>query len=226
MPPFVHTTSPPVLSVPRQPSPLSFSGRTAEQFFLPTTNTSQPLPSTVTADSISLAASTVGSTAPLIQRPRREASLASPSPRPSSPSRIEALVPTGLLPDSLLCRSTFSALEHSATILKRLSKAVLASTSIYLDFLEQFEKIEDDLMTNLSELGRWLEGGYGLSESVWEVEGGIRKMRNQQRRREREELESMVEHSLIAVKTELKRTGLAGGGAQTRFEVRLVRSDW
>ena len=206
----VHGTTPPVLSALRQPSPLSFSGSTEEEFIFSPADKSHLSPSTYIA---------VGEVTPIVQRPSRKPSLASPSPKPPSPSRIEALIPTELLPDSLLCRSTFSALERSATTLKRLSKAVLASTSIYLAFLEQLEKVEDDLMANLSELGRWLEGGYGLSENVWEAEGGIRRMRKQQRRREREELEFMVEHSLTAVKAELKRNGLAGGGAQARFEV-------
>ena len=74
-------------------------------------------------------------------------------------------------------------------------------------------------MANLGELGRWLEGGYGLNGGIWVPDGGIRQMTRQKRRRERDELEIMVEHSLKATKAELKRQGLAGGGAQARFEV-------
>lgn len=80
-------------------------------------------------------------------------------------------------------------------------------------------------MSDLAELGRWLEGGYGLNGTIWEPEGGIRKVRRQRRRKEREEVEIMVEHSLKAAKAELKRHGLAGAGAQARFEVCSVEEE-
>lgn len=129
-------------------------------------------------------------------------------------------VPVEPLPDSLLLRSTFNALENSTSTLKRLSKSVLASSTAYLALLEQVERAEADLFSHLGQLGKWLEAGYGLSGfSIWDDEVGIRKVRLDARRREREEIEVMVEHSLRTVKGELKRNGLAGGNAQAKFEV-------
>jgi len=124
------------------------------------------------------------------------------------------------MPDSILCRSTFAALEHSAGTLKRLAKHVVAQASSVLALLEQLETAEDELMVALGELGRWLEGGYGVTGDVWDAEGGIRKVASERRRRDREDLEVMVIHSLEAVKGEIKRQGLAGHGAQAKFEVR------
>lgn len=132
-------------------------------------------------------------------------------------------VPTDPMPDSLLTRSTFAALEHSAGTLKRLAKHVLASSSTMFALLEQLESAEDDLLMHLGELGRWLEGGYGVTGEVWDSDGGIRKVAREKRARDREELEVMVSHSLEAVKGEIKRQGLAGHGAQTKFEVSKTR---
>jgi len=96
----------------------------------------------------------------------------------------------------------------------------LASSTAYLALLEQVERAEADLFSHLGQLGKWLEAGYGLSGfSIWDDEVGIRKVRLDARRREREEIEVMVEHSLRTVKGELKRNGLAGGNAQAKFEV-------
>ncbi len=134
-----------------------------------------------------------------------------------------ASVPSEPLPDSLLCRSTFTALEHSAGTLKRLAKHVLDRSSEVLGLLEQVEKAEDEMLAALGTLGRWLEGGYGVKGDVWEDTVGMRKVAREKRRREREELEVMVVHALEAVKGEIKRQGLAGNGAQTRFEVRRHR---
>ncbi|BEI89051.1 uncharacterized protein CcaverHIS019_0204130 [Cutaneotrichosporon cavernicola] len=122
------------------------------------------------------------------------------------------------LPDSLLCRSTFAALEHSAGTLKRLSKHVLDHSSEVLGLLEQVEKAEDEMLAVLGTLGRWLENGYGVKGEVWEDTVGMRKVAREKRRRQREELEVMVVHAVEAVKGEIKRQGLAGNGAQSRFE--------
>lgn len=88
---------------------------------------------------------------------------------------------------------------------------------------EQLEKAEDDLFGALGELGRWLETGYGLQtdrqkSGVWDQDG-IRKVNREKRRREREEMDVRVEQGLKDVKAHLKRRGLAGGGAQTKYEV-------
>jgi hypothetical protein len=109
-------------------------------------------------------------------------------------------------------------LEYSTTTLKRFTKTVLTATSTYITLLEQVEKAEDEVFAALGELGRWLESGYGITGDIWE-DDGIRKIRRESRRREREEVEVRVENGLKAVKVELKRNGLAGGGAQTNFEV-------
>lgn len=73
----------------------------------------------------------------------------------------------------------------------------------------------------MGELARWLESGYGIAGgvSIWDDEIGIRKVRRESRKREREEMVVMVDHGIRAVKGELKRNGLAGYGAQARFEV-------
>lgn len=134
-------------------------------------------------------------------------------------SAVPPCVPTEPLPDSLLCRSTFTALEHSAGTLKRLAKSVLTSTTAVMALLEQLETAEDELLSHLGELGRWLEGGYGVTGDVWDSDGGIRKVAKERRVREREELEVMVGHSLEAVRVEIKRHGLAGGPAAVKFEV-------
>ena len=131
-----------------------------------------------------------------------------------------AEVPVELMPDSLFCRSTFSALEHSAGTLKRLAKHVLTSTATVRALLEQLESAEDELLAGLGDLGRWLEGGYGVTGDVFDEDSGIRKVARERRAREREELEVMVAHHLEAVKSEVKRQGLAGAGAQAKFEVR------
>ena len=44
--------------------------------------------------------------------------------------------------------------------------------------MDQVSAAEDDVLRALGELGRWLEGGYGLHESaIWDDHRGIRKMR-------------------------------------------------
>jgi hypothetical protein len=127
-----------------------------------------------------------------------------------------------LLPDSLLLRSTFAALEHSASTLKRLSKSVLASTTSYLALLQQLEAVEDELFGDLGELGRWLEGGYGINDGqVWDG-AGIRKVRKDARAKEKAEIEVMVQQAVRSVKVDLKRNGLAGAGAQGKFEVSFL----
>lgn len=158
---------------------------------------------------------------PLQPSPSLASSSTSSTPSVTShpPSAAAAAVPSEPLPDSLLCRSSFAALEHSAGTLKRLAKVVLDRSTEVMALLEQVEKAEDEMLASLGELGRWLEGGYGVKGDVWEDNTGMRKVARDKRRREKEELEVMVVHSLEAVKGEIKRQGLAGNGAQARFEV-------
>ncbi|WVQ98149.1 hypothetical protein IAU59_005271 [Kwoniella sp. CBS 9459] len=222
-------TSPPVLPTPRQPSPLSFSSTGNDEPPSPPTPASSFLGQGSNSSSSSNKAPRAGGstlTTPTITHgPSFTASpVASPSAAssssPSSFSKPEALVPVQPSPDSLLLRSTFTALEHSTSTLKRLSKSVLTTASVVNTLAEQLEKAEDDLFAALGDLGRWLENGYGIQArgSIWESEGGIRKVNKEKRRREREEREVWVEHGLKAVKAELKRKGLAGHGAHTKFE--------
>lgn len=144
-------------------------------------------------------------------------------PASSSPHlQPHAPIPINPMPDSILSRSTFAALEHSAGTLKRLAKHVVTQASSVLALLEQLDSAEDELMVALGELGRWLEGGYGVTGDVWDAEDGIRKVASERRRRDREDLEVMVIHSLEAVKGEVKRQGLAGHGAQAKFEVTWI----
>lgn len=224
--PSALSSSPPVLPIPRQPSPLSFSSVSIQEPPSPPASSSSHIVSGVSlssspASSRALHSATSGPSQPNLTT-RRLSQQISPAARTSAHPRIDGL-PIEPLPDSLLLRSTFNALDHSAATLKRLSKAVLSATSTYLALLEQVEKAEEDVFAQLGELGRWLESGYGVSGgSVWDDERGIRQVRKDARRREREEMEIMVEHGVRAVKGELKRNGLASGGAQARFEVGIT----
>ncbi|WWD21573.1 hypothetical protein CI109_106059 [Kwoniella shandongensis] len=216
------SSSPPLLPVPRQPSPLSFSSVGIDDPPSPQTPASSLLVAGGDgASSLSSASSS------RIRQTSRAAALpvsTSPSPSPSPPTaaRADFLVPTQPLPDSLLLKSTLSALEHSAVTLKRLSKSVLNAASAVHALAEQLEKAEDDLFVSLGDLGRWLESGYGVQNKyqagIWDTETGIRKVNREKRRRERETMEVWVENGVKAVKSELKRQGLAGGGAHARYE--------
>ncbi|OCF77035.1 hypothetical protein I204_02744 [Kwoniella mangroviensis CBS 8886] len=230
--------SPPVLPVPRQPSPLSFSSIADDAGLRSPPSPPTPASSFLgTGESVSSSSSYRAPASasasyitptfpnePIMTSPISGASITSPStinsPSPSSSSTSNVLVPVQPLPDSLLLRSTFSALEHSTSTLKRLSKSVLNTASVVAALAEQLERAEDDLFAALGDLGRWLENGYGLQAkgSVWDPEGGIRKVSKERRKREREDREVWVENGLKAIKAELKRQGLAGGGAQTRFD--------
>jgi hypothetical protein len=140
---------------------------------------------------------------------------------PASPAlpQEESLVPIQPYPDSLLYRSTVSQLEFSATALKRLTKAVIAHAAVYTRILDELEKADDELCSSLGELGRWLEAGFGVHGSVWDDEAGVRMIRRGRYRSKREEMEAMIDAPVKAVRGDLKRKGLAGGGAQDRYEV-------
>lgn len=239
------SNSPPLIPIPRQPSPLAFSSLSAHEPPSPPTSTSsRQLPNSeldhsyATSDgySTSMAGPSHQSvmSPPLLPR-TSTSSIATlersitDSPR-STPLRLGSDVargtgptlPLDLLPDSLLLRSTFAALEHSASTLKRLSKSVLASTTSYLALLQQLEAVEDELFGDLGELGRWLEGGYGINDGqVWDG-AGIRKVRKDARAKEKAEIEVMVQQAVRSVKVDLKRNGLAGAGAQGKFEVSFL----
>jgi hypothetical protein len=211
---------PPVLlPIPRQPSPLSISSLSHNElddsgpsFSLdtsPYTLTQQPKPS-------SMVVPNGNRPEPDRYSPVHE-SYQDGIPQGSSSRQLNAF-PIDPLPDSILLRSTFTHLEHSASTIKKLSKEVLASASSYLALLSQVDKAEDDFLSTLGELARWLEGGYGLSGQVW-TEDGFKKLRKERRRKEQEQVEVMVEHNLKQLRDDLKRRGSAGSPSQATFEV-------
>ncbi|KAK8847482.1 hypothetical protein IAR55_005340 [Kwoniella newhampshirensis] len=215
------SNSPPQLPVPRQPSPLSFSSVGVDAPPSPLTPASSILRGAQSSVSSASSSRIQQDTSTPRAAPTLSTLSTSPSPPPPSAARADSLVPTQPLPDSLLLKSTLSALEHSAVTLKRLSKSVLTAASVVHAIAEQLEKAEDDLFVALGDLGRWLESGYGVQNKhhgVWDKESGIRKVHREKRKREREEMEVWVVHGLKAVKAELKRQGLAGDGAHARYE--------
>lgn len=132
-------------------------------------------------------------------------------------------VPTTPLPDSLVYRSTLSSLESSATTLKRLTKAVLAQAAVYSAMLEQMEKAEDEFLGSLGDLGRYLEGGFEVPGDIWTRED-VRGMRREEWKDKRDQLEGVLTSAVRAVKGDLKRQGLAGSGAQDRYDVSHLTS--
>ncbi|WVO16606.1 hypothetical protein L204_104285 [Cryptococcus depauperatus] len=218
-------STPPLLPVPRQPSPLSLSSHSEEQAV-------SPLPSPCIVSNTEYD-STVSSACHSLSElpsagdhgtPRATSGhVLDPSVGPEGrvPQK-ESIMPIQPMPDSLLFKHTLSALDASAITLKRFSKNVLAYAAVVHTLSEQLEKAEDDLFGAVGELSRWLETGYDIQakekkQSVWE-DHGIRKFSRDKRRREREEMEVRVEQSLKDVKAHLKRRGLAGSGAQVRYE--------
>lgn len=205
--------SPPFLPMPRQPSPLHLSINVDDPS---SSSTSQP-----PSPKLSLAPST-SSSAPT------EPPLAAPHPPPPPPpapvfravsNPHESLVPVQPQPDSLLYRTSISQLDASATTLKKLTKAVISHAAVYTRILDELERADDELCASLGELGRWLEAGYGVQGSVWDDDLGVRNTRKGKYRAKKEEMEAMIDGPVKAVRADLKRQGLAGGGAQDRYEV-------
>lgn len=200
-----RASSPPTLPIVRQPSPLSFSVTSEEP--------SQP--SSPARSSSSLPVPPVQSDGAGPSRIRR---IPSPTPLPTSRNGSDNPVPVTPLPDSILYRSTLTHLESSSSTLKRLSKSVLAHSSVLIAALEAVEKAEEDFLVILGELSRFLEGGFGVPSGIW-AEDGVRKVRKEKWKSQREEVRGMVEQGVVGMKGDLKRWGLAGGGAQTKFDV-------
>lgn len=138
---------------------------------------------------------------------------------PLAQSRAERSIPIHPAPDSIVHRTTLKQLESQTVTLKRLSKTVLANLAIVTGIYEQLDRAEDELLGSLGELATWLGHGYGLKDGIWEEDKGVRKIKREKRRREKEDLEVMVQHGVENVRVELKRRGLAGGGATAKFEV-------
>ena len=128
-------------------------------------------------------------------------------------------MPIKPLPDSLIYRTTLKQLESQTVTLKRLSKTVLSNLATVSGIYDQLDSAEDELMGSLGELSRWLGHGYGLQPGVWDEDRGVREVRREKRKRQKEDLEVMVHQSVENVRGELKRRGLAGGGATAKYEV-------
>jgi hypothetical protein len=137
---------------------------------------------------------------------------------PALPSRAER-VPIRPSPDSIVHRTTLKQLESQTVTLKRLTKTVLANLAVVTGIYEQLDRAEDELLGSLGELATWMGHGYGLNDGVWDQDVGVRRVKREKRKREKEDLEVMVTQGVDNVRSELKRRGLAGGGATARYEV-------
>lgn len=138
---------------------------------------------------------------------------------PLAQSRVSRSIPIAPAPDSIVHRTTLKQLESQTVTLKRLSKAVLANLAIVTGIYEQLDRAEDELLGSLGEMATWLGHGYGIKDGIWEEDVGVRKIKREKRRREKEDLEVMVQNGVENVRGELKRRGLSGGGATAKFEV-------
>ena len=141
------------------------------------------------------------------------------------PGSVQERVPIKPVPDSLIYRTTLKQLESQTVTLKRLSKTVLSNLATVSGIYDQLDSAEDELMGSLGELSRWLGHGYGLQAGVWDEERGVRDVRREKRKRQKEDLEVMVHQGVENVRGELKRRGLAGGGATSKYEVSTERHE-
>lgn len=160
---------------------------------------------------------TISSTSTL-ERQDRDSGFKVPLPQ----SRAERSIPIRPSPDSIVHRTTLKQLESQTVTLKRLSKTVLANLAIVTGIYDQLDRAEDELLGSLGEMATWLGHGYGLKDGVWDEDKGVRRIKREKRRREKEDLEVMVQQGVENVRVELKRRGLAGGGATSKFEVSPV----
>lgn len=147
-------------------------------------------------------------------------------PPPPPPAKQATVLPVEPLPDSLLLRSTFQALDHSAHHLKRLSKAVLATSASVLALYNQLEAAENELFSSLAELAGFLDLAPSKGEATIEGgvfgEQGVKAWRREQRKREKEAMEKLVVETVSKLKSDIKHhsLGLPGShGAQAKFDV-------
>lgn len=231
------SAAPPVLPLPRQPSPLSFSSAGHghghdDHYFLQPSNRSSPVPSVFESDDRSSEISD-GNNAYLqphshSQGGRAASSSSSTSiiiPGPAGEGAAgggQGKIPIEPVPDSLIYRTTLKQLESQTVTLKRLSKTVLSNLATVSGIYDQLDSAEDELMGSLGELSRWLGHGYGLRPGVWDEDRGVKEVRREKRKRQKEDMEVMVHQSVENVRGELKRRGLAGGGATAKYEVSLL----
>lgn len=217
------TNQPPVLPVPRYPSPLSLgmdtlgvdlinggSGRRSIY-----SNTSSPVPSVFESDELESSSNTRPSSS--IQYPQPPSNDGFKVPHLPSRERM----PIRPSPDSIIHRTTLKQLESQTVTLKRLTKTVLANLAVVAGIYEQLDRAEDEMLGSLGELATWMGHGYGLKDGVWDPESGVRRVKREKRKREKEDLEVMVLQGVDNVRGELQRRGLAGGGATAKYEVSL-----
>jgi len=214
------TNQPPILPVPRYPSPLSLGMDTLGVDLVNGhregirrsiySNASSPVPSVFESDELESSSNTRPASS--IQYP------AGPSFKvPLLPSRER--IPIRPSPDSIVHRTTLKQLESQTVTLKRLTKTVLANLAVVSGIYEQLDRAEDELLGSLGELSTWMGHGYGLKDGIWDADAGVRGVKREKRKREKEDLEVMVAQGVDNVRSELKRRGLAGGGATARYEV-------
>jgi len=214
------TNQPPILPVPRYPSPLSLgmdtlgvdlvNGHREGSRRSIYSNASSPVPSVFESDELESSSNTRPASS--IQYP------AEPSFKvPLLPSRER--IPIRPSPDSIVHRTTLKQLESQTVTLKRLTKTVLANLAVVSGIYEQLDRAEDELLGSLGELSTWMGHGYGLKDGIWDADVGVRGVKRERRKREKEDLEVMVAQGVDNVRSELKRRGLAGGGATARYEV-------
>lgn len=228
---LTSSTFPPTLPLPRQPSPLSLSSGGHGEYFTQSSRSS-PVPSVFESEDRSayevsdISHQHTPTHFPVDEHQRHDGpSRINPNPDLIGRSSgredhgIERM-PIRPVPDSLIYRTTLKQLESQTVTLKRLSKQVLSSLSTVTGIYDQLISAEDELLGSLGEMSRWLGHGYGLGSGIWDEEIGVRKYKKERRRREKEDLEVMVAQSVDNVRGELKRRGLAGGGATSRYEVR------
>ena len=178
----MSTNQPPILPVPRYPSPLSLgmdtlgvdlvNGGGRRSIY---SNTSSPVPSVFESDEHESTSNT-----------RPSSSIQYPNPPgvsenggfkvPSLPSREN--IPVRPSPDSIIHRTTLKQLESQTVTLKRLTKTVLANLAVVTGIYEQLDRAEDELLGSLGELSTWLGHGYGLKDGVWDADVGVRGVRN------------------------------------------------
>jgi hypothetical protein len=216
------TNQPPILPVPRYPSPLSLGMDTLGVDLINGhregsrrsiySNASSPVPSVFESDELESSSNTRPASS--IQYP------AGPSFKlPHLPSRER--IPIRPSPDSIIHRTTLKQLESQTVTLKRLTKTVLANLAVVTGIYEQLDRAEDELLGSLGELATWMGHGYGLKDGIWDPDVGVRGVKKEKRKREKEDLEVMVAQGVDNVRGELKRRGRAGGGATARYEVSL-----
>jgi hypothetical protein len=131
--------------------------------------------------------------------------------------------PTG---DSPVFRASLSSLDHRAHALKSSCKATLIKATALRELLGQVEQVEDALFSELSNLGKHLNGGDRrdwkksgpLGADPFDVEG-YRIWKLKRRQEEIERLDTLVISRLRALRSDLKMRA----GAVPKFEVRVDR---